>query len=406
MSGLTHIFESKTLKSNISKSISSTDNINFTISASSDDCYYNLYESFLTLELEVTASADIDKIGGIKTKHQPSGLITNSQCTYVYLKNGELMTVTLNSENEYLGANRAVVSQVFTPKRLHNIAEGYTEFSYNTGTGDDVPVFKNELKLEIINSSNKKVFKGILNIPFRDVLEGANTNTFINLKTLDVTLKTLDRDDFFESAAGKCFVDSDGKGVDTIQLSDVKIKTIKITNHVWKGSDPSLDESLTSLSNTTIRCVNYTLAGDSITNRSFTENPIVPFACKYILMFVTAGDYFTKYRNLKLNYMKVGVFGGASNIGTNFDNSKDITDPRFFDLINYCANTGREESLINYQTWNQKFHIVVLPAGELFSQKANNVFNIDLKWHVDSGIETNDKLRVIFIKDSEASELE
>ena len=123
-------------------------------------------------------------------------------------------------------------------------------------------------------------------------------------------------------------------------------------------------------------------------------------------MFVTAGDNFTIYRDLKLNYMKVGVFGGASNIGTNFDNSKDITDPRFFDLINYCANTGREESLINYKTWNQKFHIVVLPAGELFSQKANNVFNIDLKWHEDSGIQTNDKLRVIFIKDSEASELE
>ena len=401
MSGLTHIFESKTLKSNISKSISSTDNINFTISASSDDCYYNLYESFLTLELEVTASASNSSIVAIKTKHQPSGLITNSQCTYVYLKNGELMTVTLNSENEYLGANRAVVSQVFTPKRLHNIAEGYTEFSYNTGTGDDVPVFNNQLKLEEV--SGDKTFKGILNIPFRDVLEGANTNTFINLKTLDVTLKTLDRNDFFESAAG-CFVGD--SNASSLTLSDVKIKTIKITNHVWKGSDPSLDESLTSLSNTTIRCVNYTLAGDSITNRSFTENPIVPFACKYILMFVTAGDYFTEYRNLKLNYMKVGVFGGASNIGTNFDNTASVTDPRFFDLINYCANTGREESLINYQTWNEKFHIVVLPAGELFSQKANNVFNIDLKWHVDSGIQTNDKLRVIFIKDSEASELE
>ena len=401
MSGLTHIFESKTLKSNISKSISSTDNINFTISASSDDCYYNLYESFLTLELEVTASGSNSSITAIKTKHQPSGLITNSQCTYVYLKNGELMTVTLNSENEYLGANRAVVSQVFTPKRLHNIAEGYTEFSYNTGTGSNVNVFKNELKLE--NASGNKTFKGILNIPFRDVLEGANTNTFINLKTLDVTLKTLDRNDFFESAAS-CFVGDSNASL--LTLSDVKIKTIKITNHVWKGSDPSLDESLTSLSNTTIRCVNYTLAGDSITNRSFTENPIVPFACKYILMFVTAGDYFTKYRNLKLNYMKVGVFGGASNIGTNFDNTTKVTDPRFFDLINYCANTGREESLINYQTWNDKFHIVVLPAGELFSQKANNVFNIDLKWHEGSGIETNDKLRVIFIKDSEASELE
>lgn len=400
MSGLTHIFESKTLKSNISKSISSTDNINFTISASSDDCYYNLYESFLTLELEVTASAsNSSSVAAIKTKHQPSGLITNSQCTYVYLKNGELMTVTLNSENEYLGANRAVVSQVFTPKRLHNIAEGYTEFSY---TDSGSTVFKNELKLEKVGSSNK-IFKSILNIPFRDVLEGANTNTFINLKTLDVTLKTLDRNDFFESAAG-CFVGD--SNASSLTLSDVRIKTIKITNHVWKGSDPSLDESLTSLSNTTIRCVNYTLAGDSITNRSFTENPIVPFACKYILMFVTAGDNFTIYRDLKLNYMKVGVFGGASNIGTNFDNSKDITDPRFFDLINYCANTGREESLINYKTWNQKFHIVVLPAGELFSQKANNVFNIDLKWHEDSGIQTNDKLRVIFIKDSEASELE
>ena len=401
MSGLTHIFESKTLKSNISKSISSTDNINFTISASSDDCYYNLYESFLTLELEVTASATGAGIKGIKTKHQPSGLITNSQCTYVYLKNGELMTVTLNSENEYLGANRAVVSQVFTPKRLHNIAEGYTEFSY---AGSGSTVFNNVLKLETIGSS-KTVFKGVLNIPFRDVLEGANTNTFINLKTLDVTLKTLDRDDFFESAA-KCFVDSSGSDVASITLAGVKIKTIKITNHVWKGSDPSLDESLTSLSNTTIRCVNYTLSNDSVTNRSFTENPIVPFACKYILMFVTAGDNFTIYRDLKLNYMKVGVFGGASNIGTNFDNTNSVTDPRFFDLINYCANTGREESLINYKTWNEKFHIVVLPAGELFSQKANNVFNIDLKWHEGSGIQTNDKLRVIFIKDSEASELE
>lgn len=392
--GLTHIFEHKVLKSNINKKISTTDNINFTISASTDDTYYNFYESFLTLELKITGENISSSAKFIKTKHQPAGLITNSQCTYVYLKNGELVTVQMNSENEYLGANRSVVSQVFMPERLHKIAKGYTEFDYQH---DDKTVFLNYLPLSSVSSDSKSC-TAVMNIPLRDVCEGMNVNTFINLKSLDVSLKTLDYGDFFETSDGAIFA-TEALATTTGKDITVNITKISITNHCWRGTSGELDDSLTTLSNTTIRCLNYNIS--ELTN--FVENPIIPFAAKYLLLFVTIGNDFSKYDNIAFDYCKVSIFGGGSNISTSFDNSNG-TDPKYFDMLNYCANIGRELSLINYESWKNKFHIVCLPVGELFSQKGNNVFNVDLKFN--KAATKNSVLRMIFIKDTEGSDLE
>ena len=407
--GLTHIFEHKVLKSNINKKISTTDNINFTISASTDDTYYNFYESFLTLELSITGTNITAKTGAsstgdpiyIKTKHQPAGLITNSQCTYVYLKNGELVTVQMNSENEYLGANRSVVSQVFMPERLHKIARGYTEFDYETNiiansSTNTLYAFKNYLPISDVSSTS---CTAVINIPLRDVCEGMNVNTFINLKSLDVSLKTLDYGDFFVSTDGVAFADSAFKDTNGA-VTGVNITKISITNHCWRGTSGELDDSLTTLSNTTIRCLNYSIS--NLTN--FVENPIIPFAAKYLLLFVTNGNDFSKYEYLPFDYCKVSIFGGGSNISTSFDNSNNRTDPKYFDMLNYCANIGRELSLINYESWKNKFHIVCLPVGELFSQKGNNVFNVDLKFNKTAP--AGSVLRMIFIKDTEGSDLE
>ena len=405
--GLTHIFEHKVLKSNINKKISTTDNINFTISASTDDTYYNFYESFLTLELKIYTGGTISGAKYIRTKHQPAGLITNSQCTYVYLKNGELVTVQMNSENEYLGANRSVVSQVFMPERLHKIAKGYTEFDYETklqgsSNSNEDSVFFSCLPITKLDISNNNC-TAVLNIPLRDVCEGMNVNSFINLKSLDVSLKTLDYADFFEIESNKAFITQvNSNGIPTPvagTINSVEITRISITNHCWRGSSSELDDSLTNLSNTTIRCLNYNIGGLT----SFVENPIIPFAAKYLLLFVTNGNDFTQYGNVPFDYCKVSIFGGGSNISTSFDNSNG-TDPKYFDMLNYCANIGRELSLINYESWKNKFHIVCLPVGELFSQKGNNVFNIDLKWNGQAG--SGNVLRMIFIKDTEGSDLE
>lgn len=405
--GLTHIFEHKVLKSNINKKISTTDNINFTISASTDDTYYNFYESFLTLELKIKAAGEFAGAKYIRTKHQPAGLITNSQCTYVYLKNGELVTVQMNSENEYLGANRSVVSQVFMPERLHKIARGYTEFDYETklqgsSNSNEDSVFFSCLPITSIDSTNSNC-TAVMNIPLRDVCEGMNVNSFINLKSLDVSLKTLDYGDFFETGSNKAFITGVGSnGVPTVlkgTISSVEITKISITNHCWRGTSGELDDSLTTLSNTTIRCLNYSISG--LTN--FVENPIIPFAAKYLLLFVTTDNDFTQYSNLPFDYCKVSIFGGGSNISTSFDNTNG-TDPKYFDMLNYCANIGRELSLISYESWKNKFHIVCLPVGELFSQKGNNVFNVDLKFKTTAP--TGSVLRMIFIKDTEGSDLE
>lgn len=394
--GLTHIFEHKVLKSNINKKISTTDNINFTISASTDDTYYNFYESFLTLELKITGESIASSALHIRTKHQPAGLITNSQCTYVYLKNGELVTVQMNSENEYLGANRSVVSQVFMPERLHKIAKGYTEFDYQN---NDSNAFLNYLPISNVSSDSKSC-TAVMNIPLRDVCEGMNVNTFINLKSLDVSLKTLDFSDFISiNSNSKVFTTGVNYADANGTVSNIAITKISITNHCWRGTSGELDDSLTTLSNTTIRCLNYSISG--LTN--FVENPIIPFAAKYLLLFVTNGNDFSNYVNLPFDYCKVSIFGGGSNISTSFDNSNG-TDPKYFDMLNYCANIGRELSLINYESWKNKFHIVCLPVGELFSQKGNNVFNVDLKFK--STAPAGSVLRMIFIKDTEGSDLE
>ena len=136
---INHIFEEKCIFSNERRNIDPTSLLNFTISTVSDNTYYNLYDSYLVLDLEGKVSKSSDVVSAanqkfrIKTNFQPSGLVTNSKANYTYINtNGDLVTQELNGSNEYLGCARGVIGQLFTPKRIHQQDEGFLEMGYHS----------------------------------------------------------------------------------------------------------------------------------------------------------------------------------------------------------------------------------------------------------------------------------
>ena len=85
---INHLFENKIVFSNEKRNIDPTSLLNFTISTVSDNSYYNLYDSYLVLDLEGKVSKSSDVVSAanqsfrIKTNFQPSGMISAGKANY------------------------------------------------------------------------------------------------------------------------------------------------------------------------------------------------------------------------------------------------------------------------------------------------------------------------------------
>ena len=401
---INHVFENKIVFSNEKRNIDPTSLLNFTISTVSDNTYYTLYDSYLVLDLEGKVSKSSDVVSAanqkfkIKTNFQNSGLVTNSKANYTYINtNGDLVTQELNASNEYLGAARGVIGQLFTPKRIHSQDSGFLEMPFHSSGS---VIFDNFIYFKCDSQGdNAGVITAKIRIPYRDVIESANTQSFINIKSLEVSLKLLDKKDFFQynktSNKYKC-VKNDGSENEAT-ITELYIKRCELHNSCWTGNgDELIQPSLRELSNVVISTKNIILNKNKT---EYTDNIIVNFAPKYMVVYFTdINRNHSQLLDIKPSYFRVAVAGGAQSVKTNFDSSLE-KDSAYWDILSYCCNTLREESLITYESWMNRMFYYVFPLSEMFSFKSSNIIELNL---IFDALTQETVMNVIFIKASTA----
>ena len=401
---INHLFEEKVVFSNEKRNIDPTSLLNFTISTVSDNSYYNLYDSYLTLCLNGKISKSSDAVTAanqtfrIKTNFQPSGLVTASKANYTYINtNGDLVTQELNDSSEYTGASRNVINQLFTPKRIHEQDSNFLENAYHS---DGNTIFDNFIYFKCDNQGdNVGNITAKIRIPYREVIQAANTQSFINIKSLEVSLKLLDKKDFFmyNKVSNKYKIYKNDGSENEAAITELYINKAELHNSVWTGNgDELIQPSLRELSNVTISTKNIILNQNKTT---YDDNIIVNFCPKYMIVYFTNIDRnHATLLDIKPSYFRVGVSGGAQTTKCNFDNTMG-KDSAYWDMCNYCCNTLREQSLITYESWSNRHHYFVWPLSEMFSFKASNIIELNL---IFPALAQETVMNVIFIKDSTA----
>ena len=401
---INHLFETKCIFSNERRNIDPTSLLNFTISTVADNSYYNLYDSYLVLDLEGKIAKSSDAVTAanqsfrIKTNFQPSGLVTASKANFTYINtSGDLVTQELNDTSEYTGACRGVINQLFTPKRIHDQDSGFLENAYHSNGNtifDNFIYFKCDNQGDNVGNITAKI-----RIPYREVIQGANTQSFINIKSLEVSLKLLDKKDFFmyNKVSNKYKIYKNDGSENDAAITELYITKCELHNSVWTGNGEELIQaSLRELSNVTISTKNIILNQNKTT---YDDNIIVNFAPKYMIVYFTNIDRnHATLLNIKPSYFRVAVSGGAQTTKCNFDNTLE-KDGSYWDMVNYCVNTLREQSLVTYESWTNRMHYYVFPLSEMFSFKASNIIELNL---IFEPLAQQTVMNVIFIKDSTA----
>lgn len=401
---INHLFENKIVFSNENRNIDPTSLLNFTISTVSDNSYYNLYDSYLVLDLSGKISKCSDAVTAanqsfrIKTNFQPSGIISAGKANFTYINtNGDLVTQELNDSCEYTGASRCVINQLFTPKRIHEQDSGFLENAYHSNGNT---IFDNFIYFRCYGQGdNAGIITAKIRIPYREVIQAANTQSFINIKSLEVSLKLLDKKDFFQynKVSNKYKIYKNDGSENEAVISPLYITKCELHNSVWIGNgDELIQPSLRELSNVTIATKNIILNQDKT---NYDDNIIVNFAPKYMIVYFTNIDRnHAQLLNIKPSYFRVAVAGGSQNSKCNFDNTLE-KDSAYYDMVNYCCNTLREQSLVTYESWSNRMHYFVWPLSEMFSFKASNIIELNL---IFDALAQQTVMNVIFIKDSSA----
>ena len=401
---INHLFENKIVFSNEKRNVDPTSLLNFTISTVADNSYYNLYDSYLTLDLSGKISKSSDAVTAanqsfrIKTNFQPSGLVTASKANYTYINtNGDLISQELNDSSEYTGASRCVINQLFTPKRIHDQDANFLENAYHSNGNtifDNFIYFKCDNQGDNVGNITAKI-----RIPYREVIQAANTQSFINIKSLEVSLKLLDKKDFFmyNKVSNKYKIYKNDGSENEANITELYITKCELHNSVWVGNgDELIQDSLRELSNVTISTKNIILNQNKTT---YDSNIIVNFSPKYMVLYFTdINRNHAQLLNIKPSYFRVAVAGGAQMTKVNYDNTLE-KDSSYWDMLTYCANTLREQSLITYESWTNRHHYFCFPLSEMFSFKASNIIEVNL---IFPPLTQETVMNVIFIKDSSA----
>lgn len=398
---LKHLFEERVVFSNENRSITSTQQLNFTISTGSDNSFYCLYESYLVLDCTVSGLTDAQFDAGsvLITCGQPAGLVANCKATYTYIDpSGSLQTLDIQGENENIGMYRTVIDQLFTSKRVHNQDGGYLEMKYepngdkNDGINDDdMRIFVNQIVCTKPTTTTA-AFK--IKIPYRNFLPCANVQSFINLKQLEVSMKLMDAGDFFK----KMFKADGTTAVGSFNASNIKINKCTLHNHVWCGEDSAINPELRELTDVTISTKSFDLTEGST---RFDNNIIINHPVKYLIMYMTdKNNTHSSLKTLNPKFLRLAVSGGGQTTTNNFESANGVDDA-LYDITSYCCNTAREESLLTHESWKNSMKYIVYPVSEMLSQKASNIFELNIIPQDAFG--ASDRLHCIFIKDSSSA---
>ena len=88
---INHLFENKIIFSNERRSITPTNLLNFNISTVSDNSYYNLFDSYIVLNVKgkidngSSVVTEDNNTFAVEVNFQPAGLVTNSKANYCYI---------------------------------------------------------------------------------------------------------------------------------------------------------------------------------------------------------------------------------------------------------------------------------------------------------------------------------
>ena len=401
---INHLFQDSIIFSNEKRNIDPTSLLNFTISTVADNSYFNLFDSYIVITLggRVSKSSDVVSSANqkfrIKTNFQPSGLVTASRANFTYINtNGDLVIQELNTSSEYIGASRCVINQLFTPKRIHDQDASFLENAYHSSGST---IFDNFIYFSCDNQGdNPGNITAKIRIPYREVIEGANTQSFINIKSLEVSLKLLDKKDFFmfNKVSNKYKIYKNDGSENEAAITELYITKCELHNSIWTGNgDELIQPSLRQLSNVTISTKNIILNKDKT---EYTDNIICNFSPKYMIVYFTDIDRnHATLLNIKPTFFRIAVAGGAQSTKTNFDNTLE-KDSCYWDMVNYCCNTLREQSLVTYNRWQEALHYYVFPLSEMFSFKSSNIIEVNL---IFEPLAQQTVMNVIFIKDSTA----
>ena len=399
---LKHLFEERVVFSNENRSITSTQQLNFTISTGSDNSFYCLYESYLVLDCTVTGLTAANDNGAARLIccGQPAGLVANCKATYTYIDpSGSLQTLDIQGENENIGMYRTVIDQLFTSKRVHNQDGSYLEMKYVPTSSDtdnintDKRIFDNEIVVDTMAAAaTSATFR--IKIPYRNFLPCANVQSFINLKQLEVSMKLMDAADFFK----KMFKAGNGtNAVGTFNANNIKINKCTLKNHIWVGEDSAINPELRELTDVTISTKSFDITAG--TNR-FDNNIIINHPVKYLIMYMTdKNNTHSSIKTLNPKFLRVAVSGGGQTTTNNFESSHGVDDA-LYDITSYSVNTAREESLLTHESWKNSMKYIVYPLSEMLSQKASNIFELNI---IPEGNFGDVRLHCIFIKDSSSA---
>lgn len=411
MSELVHNFESQVVFSNRKNNISANEPITFTIAPSGDNNYFDLNASYLTLTLEAVTSAPVnaDTECNVKCLKNMSGLINNSKVTYTLWNDGNLETITLNSDNENSGMHRSILGALRDAKKEHLVAEGLKEFSFIQDTtieedavgnptnklqrpGKDC-LFYNYLKFEFTKNTSSAT-KTIV-IPFKDVLEGCSTKRFLNLTQMDVEMYPQDASNFFDNYSNLKAV---GGGNPNVQIFMKDCKAY-IHSYVCDNSD-FFDKDDTKLVKDTIQVKTF-LIKDGINNCD--DRIIYNFPAKYVFIYFTdKSNNFSKLLDVKLNRISLLMSGEQKRTFIpDYTSTPDSRDIRLWEYLEYIVNTNNEsdyETLLTYRSYVNQFRIIAFPLCEFFAQKATNNLNfeVDIKKKPDGVTDMN--MHVVLVR--------
>lgn len=395
---LNHILESSIQFSNESRTVSPTNLLTINMSMSADNLAYSLNNMFMKLEVKVKTSATLGANPKLLLAGQPSTLFSTgkTQLTYLDPNTNELKVIEMNSDSENSSAAREVLDLVFLPKSAHRARLNFTHGPYHSQEDFTSSGYSCIPYIKLTGSASATEYTGLLYIPFSSCVPLADCEYFCNIKMLEISLKPNNITDFFATLA-------DGKGCNIVgdnftvtsnaaNISSMTINKCVVYSDPYVGDLSAIDNSFRQIKTKQIVYKSYALKNEDTT---YTQNCLVQMPCKYILMWFSNKHDSNKFLDKKFTKAKISVSGAGSLTTTNFDNTngKDI---EFWRNMYFCSLQGREETLMNYDDFQNVYHIFISDIGSQIAQKASNIFQLDLAF---DKVDANTYLNVLFVRD-------
>ena len=424
-----HNYEKQVIFSSRNHSVSPNDVINFTIATSSDNTFFNLYKSHITLKIKITDltknTTGSDKIFTVPVKKNMSGIINNSKVTYTFFSPEQdgLKTLSLNADNEDIGMVRSLLSTLTDNSHNNYVNEELKELSYilydDVQYGSDATEiventkkcarflkrpYKGQLffnELTFIQPNNSQIAYSTINIPFSSVFEGCSEERFINLVQMDCELILQDSTNYFYIDGGKINIrENYDQEITQVNFGNVYIDTCSIWYHNYKSNDnDTFDPADTEIPKNQILTKTFKIPE----HQDFIYNNVIcnfPIKTMYILFTNNEGD-FSSLEDIKIKKINLNIAGEQKRMIISEEDTPDGKYSLFFEWMDYINNSRSDEysTLLTYKTWRDQFRLYSFPLSEFFPMRASNQLQFEIQLQHEN-VETL-QMHIILIRASQ-----